>query len=850
MEPPNIKGYTILARIGEGSSGTVFEARRDDGKQCAIKVFDSMSSNPALIGSRVSRVIDGGASDITVPVIARALDARPACLVMPFLAEKLGGDGGYRPKNLQIHFEKHLANDNTWPFILKLASRLARLHSTQVAHGNLKPGHIFLGDNGGPLLTDYAGGRMPDVHRLAYSDALLYAPPEQLRHPEGYLEEAGYRWDVYAFGVLSYRLLTGVFPRCEEVFSPVTPPAGSEQRFRIDADYEGIACSLEQFPEFSWPSEPANQWEALHREMLNFCLALDPLGRPADMCEVTRYFNSIESDLASAAENSRMEDLRLKTEKRRRRASRFGLLATLVAGGLGAGWALTEVRRTTEATAAREEFDAYRLKSGEEIANLESSRDQALAAEKTALASLSETQTLLSGEQDRARDEILSARMTNEALFQWILERGVSGLPPLEGRRTRLGFLAEKLDEQLEGMEARPGLEEQVALLRFRKAEVLLAAGDSVKGAEALKNAIASGGLDENNVAHAMLRLLLLQSKRDKASLEAGLASFEAAILKAWPADEARRIRAKAALDLVKARMWEYKNEGEQALGSYLESLKGFKKLADLYPESAAIALTVGRTYLSSALAAEGEGAVSDAARLRQDAVDAFTELAKKQEHPEPELEYQIASAMAAKAVALWQQGKTFEADQMARKGVAELGVLAQKMPDDFRVTIDLVSQQGIIATAMRDEGKAEEAVTMLRSGIRALEDGLEQEPKNWNARYLLASLKWQLAGVLGQQGEGEAELTLGAEAHDELKALLASGMKNPNPSAVRKALAYLCGDLGHSADLRKKRDLAVQYLQESKRYWQELVRDEGDQIEFREGYYWAVERLAEMGVE
>jgi hypothetical protein len=30
---------------------------------------------------------------------------------------------------------------------------------------------------------------------------------------------------------------------------------------------------------------------------------------------------------------------------------------------------------------------------------------------------------------------------------------------------------------------------------------------------------------------------------------------------------------------------------------------------------------------------------------------------------------------------------------------------------------------------------------------------------------------------------------------------------------------------------------------------WQELKRDEGNQLEVEEGYQWAVNRLAEMGV-
>ena len=170
-------------------------------------------------------------------------------------------------------------------------------------------------------------------------------------------------------------------------------------------------------------------------------------------------------------------------------------------------------------------------------------------------------------------------------------------------------------------------------------------------------------------------------------------------------------------------------------------------------------------------------------------------------------------------------------------------------MPDDFRVVVDLVSQKGIIATALRDEGHPEEATTVLASGIQMLEEGIVHEPKNWNAKYLLASLRWQMAGILGQRGQSEEEFLMGGQAHDDLEALLSSGMRNPNPSAVRKSLAYLCGDLGHSASLRDKRETAIKYLQESKRYWQELARDEGDQIEIREGYHWAVNRLAELGV-
>ena len=78
MELPKISGHTIIAEIGEGATGLVYEARRDDGTACAIKFFESMASNPSLLDGRVSRVIEGEAQDVTVPIQAKALDIRPA----------------------------------------------------------------------------------------------------------------------------------------------------------------------------------------------------------------------------------------------------------------------------------------------------------------------------------------------------------------------------------------------------------------------------------------------------------------------------------------------------------------------------------------------------------------------------------------------------------------------------------------------------------------------------------------------------------------------------------------------------------------------------------------------------
>ncbi len=851
MEPSFINGYKILSEIGVGCAGTVYEVEGKNGEICALKVYDMMSSNAGLLASRVKRVIDGGAQHVTVPVIEQALEERPSYLVMPLMGKRAeGGEASFQPQTLQTSYADYETSELTWPFLVKLATRLASLHTAKVAHGNLKPGNIFLEEDGGPLLSDYASGLMPGVHRIGYSDALLYAPPEQLRFPDGYHEEAGYRWDVYAFGVLAYRLLTGKFPRCHEVFNTVSPAPGTQQRFGIEADYQGIVEGLEGSGDLQWPTEAQDEREARRREVVIDCLSLDPLGRPSNMREVSRHFENLEIDLSVREENERLLTSEKKAQRKKRGMAVLLGLTSVAALGLGAAWMHSQKMRISEEEQARVKLEQQRELSESAMAALRRERDDSLAGKKEAMRLRDELQESLSAEQGKSQFEIASVQETNEALFNWILAEGVENLPVLEGRAERLSYLAEKLDEQLEGLKKRPELAEHAALLRLRKAELALARGDVRGGKDLLEDAIDQGNFSEKYLARARMRLFLISSKLDPANLETLIKPTEDSIEAAWGNDKSLSLRAKAAMELGQARMWNAKGDRSRAEVEFLASLKSYKELAQLYPENPAVALLVGKRYLSAASAAEGEGAFENAAVLRAEAAAAFSELAKKQKSPSPELEYQIASASAARAVTQWQQGDTFGAEALAREGVAKLRSLQAKLPNDFRVTLDLASQQGIIATALRDEGKPKEAQAILTESIKSLEAGLKGKPEEWSGRYLLASLKWQLAGLMGQQGESDSELEMGAVARDELRALLASDMVRPRPSEVRRSLAYLCADLGYSADLRNKRELAVTYLEEAKRLWQELARDEGDQLEIRQGYHSANNRLEEMGVE
>ncbi|RYD22756.1 MAG: hypothetical protein EOP87_26835, partial [Verrucomicrobiaceae bacterium] len=249
--------FNVVGLIGPGGCGSVCSAEDRSGTLVAVKYFEGMAIRRSLLVSMLGRLSGNGWPDGVMPILASELEDRPAMVVMPLLADT-DEEGNLQPRSLQHRLDRFPAED-PWGFLLEVGRALAAMHGKRVAHGNLKPGNIFFDGSDKVLLSDWALGNMPGVSHLEFTDALLYQPPEQLRDPGGYLEEAGYRWDVFAFGVLAFRLMTGGFPRCNDTFIKVAPPQGETRREGIHADLPKIAKNLELNPDFAWPAPPADK---------------------------------------------------------------------------------------------------------------------------------------------------------------------------------------------------------------------------------------------------------------------------------------------------------------------------------------------------------------------------------------------------------------------------------------------------------------------------------------------------------------------------------------------------------------------------------------------------------------
>jgi NIMA (never in mitosis gene a)-related kinase len=145
-----------------------------------------------------------------------------------------------------------------WGWLHDVASALAYLHSRRVMHRDVKPSHIFLGENGQAKLGDFGLSKVMSAKtQIAFScvGTPFYMSPELVKS-EGY----AFGSDVWSLGCSIYELATGY------------PPF-----FRADMDFYALGdaiCSAR------YPALPAENWSKEFIEFFGHILEVDPRQRP------------------------------------------------------------------------------------------------------------------------------------------------------------------------------------------------------------------------------------------------------------------------------------------------------------------------------------------------------------------------------------------------------------------------------------------------------------------------------------------------------------------------------------------------------------------------------------------
>lgn len=855
MSVPKIPGYRIESLIGKGACGVVYAARHTSGARIAVKVLHEDSCNPGLVANQLNRLYRTECPDGAVPLIAHSLSKRPILLLGSLEADRVEQEIGerYVPRTLQMRLADYLGKPESWEFVRQLAEALADFHRRRVAHGNLKPGNIFISSEGAPLLSDFAQGLMPGIQALSYSDALLYSPPEQLIDPESYMEGAGYGWDVHAFGVLAFRLLNGIFPRCDEVFAQVAPEPGQARRKGVEADCERLSKKLEASPLAPWRGPSASAEDTARREIIERCLHLDPNERYTDMRDVLQALHDIGTTKATIEERQDEEErleVEVKRKKRWRGIAGFGMAATLLLGGV-AFLLISEGNRQKlahldELATQRSGSDTFKKQKLVEQVALEKGmdlarKDKELAEERTELL--------------RARFESMGGDLAlvyelSDTLLAWALEQGATRLPTLEGRVERLEALEGDLRQLLTRIPERSALEQQKWRLELALAEVLVAGGKAKEARQFLTAAVAdapeAGVKVGDRIGRAWTMICLLSSE------EGSVAVTQEDLLQAWqavkalPEREARRERLVAALHLVEARRERHVGKAQEALVHYRAAFEAMTLLCQADPQNSLVRFWRVQGFREAAETAEGAGVTDAALVLRQQAAVELMEMLD-QDSADPAIKVELSGALAAQSEAKLESGDSEAAREFALRGIklCEEVIATGKLVPQAKVLLG--GHHGVVASCMHYKGDSKGALAAVDKGITLVSEAMDAEENDELAPFRLALLKWQKATMSGFYGSRTDELTFGKEAREHLRKILLSECRYPSKRQVRRALAYLSGDLGVAAQTSKRDGEAVEFYRESVGLWVLLTNEEEGSPEFAEQLRWAQERLSEM---
>jgi eukaryotic-like serine/threonine-protein kinase len=378
-------GFTLDRPLGQGGMGSVWLARRSDGRyegQAAVKLLNLGALGSG--GAERLRLEANALAKLSHRNITHLIDAGVSAGQPYIVLEYVEGE----PIDIWCD-ARGLAVDARVRLFLQVLGAVSHAHGRLILHRDLKPSNILVTQDGSVKLLDFGIAKLleGDGRTTAPSEMTRlggaamtpeYAAPEQLQRAE-----VTTATDVYALGVLLYVLLVGRHPTASDAITPIEQMqalAEGEPVRLSDAAMEADGQLLKTY------GMSAVQLSRTLRGDLDNIISKALQKLPADRYttadafagDLKRYLND---EPVSARAESRA--YRMRKFVRRHRLAVAAVASTvlvLVAGIAGTTWQAIEARRQrAEATAqalesARQRdvarFQAQRAEASSEFMSL------------------------------------------------------------------------------------------------------------------------------------------------------------------------------------------------------------------------------------------------------------------------------------------------------------------------------------------------------------------------------------------------------------------------------------------------------------------------------------------------
>ncbi len=203
--PDRIGAWRLVRLLGTGGMGEVWLGERVDGAVEQLVALKRVRADLPQFGARLReerRIL----ARLEHPNIARFIDAGVDASGAPWLAMEYVDGASItdwcRQRALPLRERLRV--------FIKVCAAVEHAHRHLVVHRDLKPSNVLVDASGEPKLLDFGIAKLLDGSGSEVTAAALtpaYAAPEQLRGGE-----ISTATDVYALGLLLFRLLAGALP--------------------------------------------------------------------------------------------------------------------------------------------------------------------------------------------------------------------------------------------------------------------------------------------------------------------------------------------------------------------------------------------------------------------------------------------------------------------------------------------------------------------------------------------------------------------------------------------------------------------------------------------------------------